>query len=78
MFIGQDEEVAEPVANTPYDWAAWTVIGEHTAAGSGSFYTCTYDISELEGEQGLFIGVFHGTETSGYTCQCRIVELEIQ
>ena len=78
MFIGQDEELAEPVANTPYDWAAWTVIGEHTAAGSGSFYTCTYDISELEGEQGLFIGVFHGTETSGYTCQCRIIELEIQ
>ena len=78
MFIGQDEEVAEPVANTPYDWAAWTVIGEHTAAGSGSFYTCTYDISELEGEQSLFIGVFHGTETNGYTCQCRVVELEIQ
>lgn len=78
MFIGQDEEVAEPVANTPYDWAAWTVIGEHSAAGSGSFYTCTYDISELEGEQGLFIGVFHGAETNTYTCQCRIVELEIQ
>ena len=78
MFIGQNEEVAEPVANTAYDWAAWTVIGEHTAAGSGSFYTCTYDISELEGEQSLFIGVFHGTETNSYTCQCRVVELEIQ
>ena len=78
MFIGQDEEVAEPVANTAYDWAAWTIIGEHTAAGNGSFYTCTYDISELEGEQSLFIGVLHGTETNSYTCQCRVVELEIQ
>ena len=78
MFIGQDEEVVEPVANTAYDWEAWTIIGEHTAAGSGSFYTCTYDISKLEGEQGLFIGVLHGTEVSGYTCWCQIVELEIQ
>ena len=78
MFIGQDKEVVEPVANTAYDWGAWTVIGEHTAADSGSFYTCTYNISELEGEQSLFIGILHGTETNSHTCQCRIVELEIQ
>ena len=78
MFIGQDEEVTEPVANTAYDWGAWTVIGEHTATGNGSFYTCTYDISELEGEQGLFIGVLHGAEVNGRTCWCQIVELEIQ
>lgn len=78
MFIGQDEEVTEPVPNTAYDWGAWTIIGEHTATGNGSFYTCTYDISKLEGEQGLFIGVLHGTEVNGRTCWCQIVELEIQ
>lgn len=78
MLIGQDEDIVEPVANNAYNWDGWTIIGEHSAAGSGSFYTCTYDVSQLEGEQSLFIGVFHGSETNAYTCQCRVIELEIQ
>lgn len=78
MLVGQDEDIVEPVANNAYNWDGWTVIGEHSAAGSGSFYTCTYDVSQLEGEQSLFIGVFHGSETNSYTCQCRVIELEIQ
>ena len=78
MYVGQDEDITIPEPNLSYNWDNWTAIGEHTTAGNGSLHTCTYDISSLEGQQNMFIGVYHGMEKYDYTAFCNVVELEIQ
>lgn len=78
MYVGQQTNVLQPVAKEPYNWEQWTLIGEMSTNGQHALFTCTYDISALEDAQELFIGVYHGTETTSYTAQCYITEIELQ
>ena len=78
MYVGQQANVLQPVAKEPYNWEQWTLIGEMSTNGQHALFTCTYDISTLKDEQELFIGVYHGTETTSYTAQCYITEIELQ
>lgn len=78
MYVGQQTNVLQPVAKESYNWEQWTLIGEMSTNGQHALFTCTYDISALEDVQELFIGVYHGTETTSYTVQCYITEIELQ
>lgn len=78
IYVGQEEDVKQPIPKESYDWSKWGLIGEISEKGQNKLFTYTYDISQLSGVQELFIGIYHGTEISAYTAQCYIVELELQ
>lgn len=85
VYIGHIENIATPISKVQYNWSNWTEIGSMTGqSGKYSLAVCTLDLTPFKdesnelSEQDLFIGVYHGTETSSYTAQCYITEIELQ
>ena len=80
-----NEDIVIPTASSAlgnaeqYNWRDWTVIySGQIPANVERFATVTLDLSELNGIYDLYFGVYHGSEVSGYTAHCGVVEIEFQ